>query len=207
MLVDHPNFPPILSASPPDPAPDLSDIFSDSPPQSPSANSTHPSDIECLRSTHSTAGYREGVSASKTKALQPGFDEGYTLGAVLGLRVGKILGILHGVCEALKDTDEEYKQKYENMRSRAIQELKFENIFAKEWWGEDGVWKWDVLVKSPLPKQEVESERNEVETFVDVADSHPIIKTWFELLSGLIKELDVNKTAFLGAEWEAGRIS
>ncbi|KAL8985824.1 MAG: hypothetical protein Q9177_004326 [Variospora cf. flavescens] len=83
-------------ASTPEP---LSDIFSDSPPASPTSKQpSEPSDIPRLRSTHATNGYRDGISASKDQALQPGFDEAYPLGAILGLRVGYVLGVLEGLC-------------------------------------------------------------------------------------------------------------
>ena len=54
-----------------------------------------------MRSTHSTAGYREGLAAAKTAALQAGFDEGFALGAVIGGKVGELAGVLEGVCRAL----------------------------------------------------------------------------------------------------------
>ncbi|KAI9879206.1 MAG: Essential protein Yae1, N terminal, partial [Pleopsidium flavum] len=81
----------------------MDDIFTSSPPPSPTSNITtqHPSDIPHLRSTHSTAGYRDGIAASKEQYIQSGFDEGYALGAVLGLRVGWILGVLEGLYAAL----------------------------------------------------------------------------------------------------------
>lgn len=44
-----------------------------------------------------TDGYREGLSISKTKHVQVGFDEGYPVGAAVGARVGYVLGVLEGL--------------------------------------------------------------------------------------------------------------
>jgi hypothetical protein len=49
-----------------------------------------------------TAGYREGISESKEKFLQDGFDEGWKVGAEVGICVGELLGKLSGMSNALK---------------------------------------------------------------------------------------------------------
>jgi hypothetical protein len=54
------------------------------------------SDLPAMQRQHMTAGYREGLSDSKAKSMQGGFDEGYPIGFELGLRVGKIFGVLEG---------------------------------------------------------------------------------------------------------------
>ncbi|KAK4989441.1 Essential protein Yae1, N terminal [Elasticomyces elasticus] len=78
------------------------------------AASPEHSDIARLRSTHTTNGYRDGISESKAKFVQEGFDEGYSLGAVLGLRAGWILGVL--------------------------EELKTQALFGQQYFGPDGIW-------------------------------------------------------------------
>ncbi|KAL4924540.1 Yae1 family protein [Aspergillus undulatus] len=80
-------------------APDssLDDIFGSSPPHSQSATTLEPSDLPLLRREHVTAGYRDGISASKADHVQHGFDTGFPVGAQLGMRAGTILGILEGV--------------------------------------------------------------------------------------------------------------
>ncbi|MCJ1315946.1 Essential protein Yae1, N terminal [Xylographa vitiligo] len=183
---------PLVTTTPPLPSPPpqsdlLSDIFSSSPspPRSPHPHNpdlhhtTHPSDIPRLRSQHSTAGYRDGLSASKTPTLQPGFDEGYTLGAVLGLKTGELLGILDGLCAALKSGHRtrpsgagsavdsrpseraaeiysaaaaDHAAAYErltHLRRRATTELAPQRVFAAEFWGPDGVWSWGVVPAAP----------------------------------------------------------
>ena len=60
------------------------------------------SDLPYLRRQHVTAGYRDGVTFSKTKNVQKGFDQGFPVGAQLGLRAGTILGILEGLTKGLE---------------------------------------------------------------------------------------------------------
>ncbi|KAL4951045.1 hypothetical protein BDW69DRAFT_45794 [Aspergillus filifer] len=87
-------------------APDssLDDIFGSSPPHSqsqtlpPQSNtSIEPSDLPLLRRQHVTAGYRDGISASKADHVQHGFDAGFPVGAQLGMRAGTIIGIIEGI--------------------------------------------------------------------------------------------------------------
>lgn len=58
------------------------------------------SDVPRLRVTHTTAGYRAGISASKEQYIQQGFDLGYDVGGRFGLRAGVILGLLRGLVAA-----------------------------------------------------------------------------------------------------------
>jgi hypothetical protein len=53
-----------------------------------------------MQRQHMTAGYREGLSDSKAKSMQGGFDQGYPIGFELGLRVGKVFGVLEGFLAA-----------------------------------------------------------------------------------------------------------
>lgn len=99
----------------PHPAPDnsLDDIFGSSSPETatteppmpkPTApSSAEPSDLPSLRRQHVTAGYREGISASKAQHVQRGFDTGYPVGAQIGMRAGTVLGILEGIARGLEE--------------------------------------------------------------------------------------------------------
>ncbi|OJJ99959.1 hypothetical protein ASPACDRAFT_60772 [Aspergillus aculeatus ATCC 16872] len=89
----------------------LDDIFGSSPPHdAPDHNHHHhtpapanePSDLPSLRRQHVTAGYRDGLAASKSTQVQSGFDAGFPIGAQLGMRVGTILGILEGAIRGLE---------------------------------------------------------------------------------------------------------
>ncbi|KAJ5885087.1 hypothetical protein N7495_009597 [Penicillium taxi] len=86
----------------------LDDIFGSSPPeteheQREPTNSNELSDLPSLRRQHVTAGYRDGVTASKSQNVQAGFDAGFPIGAQLGMRAGTILGILEGITRGLED--------------------------------------------------------------------------------------------------------
>lgn len=176
----------------------LDDVFSDSPPASPSHTATatlqsqEPSDIPRLRTTHTTAGYREGIAASKTQSLQPGFDEGYSLGAVLGLRVGYIIGVLEALRVAISGTE---KQRIRNTLREAREELSVEKVFARGVWGEDGVWAYEVAGK----EEEV--------TFEEVADAHPVLRKWKSRVHEEMKRFGVDEGRFGGEEWERGRLN
>ncbi|KAL8696864.1 MAG: hypothetical protein Q9224_002578 [Gallowayella concinna] len=187
------------SASPPTNL--LSDIFSDSPPASPSSTHHHPtepSDIPRLRSTHVTNGYREGIAAAKDEAVQPGFDEAYPLGAILGLRIGYILGILEGLCGALtvkkiskpganekagkeRDVMQEEGKRMGGLLKRAREELNMETLFGKEYWTSDGLWAYQVHGKAG--EQDV--------TFWEVAEQHPAVRKWMETVRNEVQKAGI----------------
>lgn len=164
----------------------LDDVFG-SAPSSPSHNPANShekdgneewSDIPRLKEKHETEGYRDGVGKGKAETVQAGFDEGYTLGAVMGLRVGKILGLLQGQLAAIRKMTTkpecekgwwgEQKSELQKFAGDAEEELKTESLFGIEYWGKDGIWKYEVPG---------EKEGREV-LFPDVASAHPLIKKW-----------------------------
>ena len=177
----------------------LADVFSDSPPASPShaapatLQSQEPSDIPRLRTTHTTAGYRDGIAASKTQSLQPGFDEGYSLGAILGLRVGYILGILEALYVAVPPVGEG-KDRLNTMLREAREDLSVGKVFGRGVWGKDGVWAYEVASK----EEEV--------TFEEVVNAHPVLKEWNARVKEEMERLGVDEGKFRGEEWERGRI-
>ncbi|KAL8718110.1 MAG: hypothetical protein Q9225_004716 [Loekoesia sp. 1 TL-2023] len=192
----------------------LSDVFSDTPPASPSSTtpySAEPSDIPRLRSIHVTNGYREGIASSKEQALQPGFDEVYPLGAILGLRVGYILGVLEGLCSAYQsakpapigaggeedtgvETKESEGKKAGELLVRAKEEFKLEMLFGKGYWNNDGMWAYKVRRKE------------EDVTFWEVADQHPVVKKWSATVRDEVQKAGVQNAeeGFLGIGVEGG---
>lgn len=130
------------------------------------------SDIPRLKEKHETEGYRDGVTKGKGESVQAGFDEGYGLGAVLGLKIGKILGLLEGVYAAICTAEgEEWKverELAEKLFEAAKKDLSAQSVFGTEWWGQDGIWKYDVPG---------EKEGKEV-VFPDVAAAHPLVQKW-----------------------------
>lgn len=194
----HSSPPPRESSPPQSPhydnnANNFDDIFGSAPsspsllPSSASHGNTEPSDIPRLRSTHSTAGYRDGLTASKGTTIQEGFDEGFGLGATMGLRVGAILGILEGIWSAVaksekavasgkpastgadldlgaEKTTQNEGERLRGLVIKARNALRTENVFGTEYWGSDGIWKYDV--------KEGDNGWN------DVVDAHPLIQAW-----------------------------
>ena len=136
-----------------------------------------------------TNGYREGIAASKEKHIQEGFDEGYSLGAEIALKAGWIIGALEGLRYALasqKPSDEngeavDAREVTAELLKQAEEELKMAKLFSREYFGEDGVWIYDV------PDQEHES----AVTFARVAKAHPIITMLSKRLDELCGRLGV----------------
>ncbi|KAF8542204.1 hypothetical protein BDD12DRAFT_803099 [Trichophaea hybrida] len=150
------------------------DIWGDdsSHPSSPSSfpPTTSPSaDLQKLRQTHITLGYRDGITASKSHYLQPGFDEGYQLGGRIGIHVGWI----HGVIDALSHIFPSDAEVLRAVRD-AYCELAVETVYGKEWWDEGGVWKWEV--------------EGDAVSFDKVVDAFPLLKKWSERVQALAVE-------------------
>ncbi|KAG9672368.1 essential protein-like protein Yae1, partial [Aureobasidium melanogenum] len=143
------------------------------------------SDIPRLRSVHVTAGYRDGISVSKAEHVQHGFDEGFSLGAVIGVKAGFLLGVLEGLVRAIiqssaSSINDKVKQDVIAKFVTARQDLGLQSLFAREWFGEDGIWKFEVEGR----------DEGEV-TFRDVADAHPVIGKWATEIDELKKRFGV----------------
>lgn len=188
----------VVPPSPPFPARNnpLDDIYG-STPSSPTfsphelsnPNSSHERDHEILSDLPSrqraldTDAYREGLSNSKGQFVQEGFDEGYSLGANLGQRVGYILGVVQGFVTALKGYDELRWQEAKQLWQSAQKELAIQELLGQKWVDEEGIWKW-----------EVRGEEEEV-TFREVADQHPVVKSWSDKVRRMAQKWGVNLDA------------
>ncbi|THY04422.1 essential protein-like protein Yae1 [Aureobasidium pullulans] len=138
------------------------------------------SDIPRLRSTHVTNGYRDGISVSKAEHVQHGFDEGFSLGAVIGIKSGFLLGVLEGIVRAIQASATIATEAKEDVIAKFVlarSELGLQSLFGREWFGEDGIWKFDVKGKN---EEEV--------TFRDVADAHPLVDKWVKEVENLKKK-------------------
>jgi hypothetical protein len=156
-----------------------------------------PSDIPRLRSEHSTSGYRDGLSAAKNTTIQEGFDEGYSLGAVMGLEIGILLGLLEGICQAVGNIGASYdseKERTNTLLDSAKRELRTEEIFGRDWWIEDGTWKFEVLGEGVDGAGEF--------TFKDVVNSHPTILKWKRLVNEEVGRWALDLTILERAEDE-----
>jgi hypothetical protein len=175
---------------------DLDDVFG-SEPDSLSDNdfighgggNTEWSDIPRLREKHETEGYRDGMTKGKAESVQKGFDEGYGLGAVLGLRVGKIVGLLEGICAAVQsargNAEDGWKEEHERLEGlleTAKLETKTMCVFGRDYFDADGIWRF------PIPG---EGEGEEV-VFPDVANNHPLIQKWEDIVAGEIRKWNLD---------------
>ena len=147
-------------------------------------SSDHPSDISRLRRLHVTNGYREGIAASKEAHIQAGFDEGYSLGAEVALKAGRLLGAFEGLCRALpRDVTDGIvattRQMVQGLTQEAENALSVGQLLGPQYFGEDGVWQFEVL------GEEAEA------TLAQIAEAHPLIKKWTENLRALCAKLKV----------------
>ncbi|KAF1959000.1 hypothetical protein CC80DRAFT_490750 [Byssothecium circinans] len=146
------------------------------------------SDLPSRQRALDTDAYREGLSNNKGQFVQEGFDEGYSLGANLGILVGYILGILQGFMTALKGHDETRWEAAKKLWDDAQKELAIEEVLGQEWIDEEGIWKW-----------EVEGKDDEV-TFKEVAEQHPVLKTWIGRVRDIAQTWGVDLEALEGGQ-------
>ncbi|KAH7304976.1 hypothetical protein B0I35DRAFT_146500 [Stachybotrys elegans] len=135
---------------------------------------SHPSDMNRLRTEHTTAGYREGVSTAKETSIQAGFDEGFSLGATIGLQAGQLLGTLEGIAEALRGDGQDAAAAADELLAAAQADLGKASIFSPQYWAPDGNWTYEV------------GDGEEV-IFMDVALAHPLIRKWTEIVNEQMK--------------------
>ncbi|KAK0111653.1 Essential protein Yae1, N terminal [Cadophora gregata] len=178
---------------------DFDDVFGSAPSspsllpsQHPSTGNLEPSDIPRLREKHETEGYRDGVTKGKGESVQAGFDEGYGLGAVLGLKIGKISGLLEGILAGLRGEGlgmEGERTRMEGLVKGAKEELSTTSVFGREYWGEDGIWKFEV-------GKEGDGEGEVV--FPDVAAAHPLVRKWEGVVEEEVKRWGLDLGIFDG---------
>ncbi|KAL2271328.1 hypothetical protein VTJ83DRAFT_699 [Remersonia thermophila] len=189
-----------------------------------------PSDLPRLAQAHRTAGYRDGIALAKSRFAQPGFDEGYPLGAALGARAGELLGVLEGLAAAvglvslhssfppsppsssagaaagagaeLSSSSSLFQggadaygsssgnsssggggdgeaRRMEHLLAEARRELGPQAVFAQDYFsGEDGTWRYRVA------GEEGRGDDEDEVVFADVAEAHPLLRKWREIVRG-----------------------
>jgi Essential protein Yae1, N terminal len=149
------------------------------------------SDVRRVHTIHSTAGYRDGISASKEKFIQEGFDEGFLLGAELGFAVGYIQGCLEIIKGAFNNSiDQVYLKRVNEVVERASTELDLKNVFNPQYFDGNGVWKYPV--KGNAGGAAYDEEKDELNiTLEDAAKAHPIIIRWMKELENISDELKI----------------
>ncbi|KAM4064948.1 hypothetical protein HRG_004703 [Hirsutella rhossiliensis] len=165
----------------------LDDVFGSASPERQDAS--HPSDMRRLQSEHTTTGYREAIAVAKASTIQAGFDEGFSLGATIGLRAGRLLGMLEGISDAVGGRpDDEDAAAVAKLLAEARDELSTGRVFDPAYWATDGNWTFDV---EPASNGEI--------LFTDVADAHPLICKWSNVIGDQIKLWRIDE-AILGAD-------
>jgi hypothetical protein len=146
------------------------------------------SDIPRLQGIHSTNGYRDGIAATKEKFLQEGFDEGYALGAEIGAAAGKIVGLLESLAVTVGSGSGKATKPTEVVEalSRARTELSAKSLYDQEYFGEDGIWKYEVT-------GDTEGSKEDNVTFRLVASCHPLIRKWSATVNGLLDQSDLKR--------------
>jgi hypothetical protein len=91
--------------------------------------------------------------------------------------------VLEGIVRAVQssaDIAAEAKEEVIVKFITARQELGLQSLFGREWFGEDGIWKFEV-------KEDADGEV----TFRDVADAHPLVAKWVSEVEELKKKFGV----------------
>jgi hypothetical protein len=174
------------------------------------------SEVPRMQSIHNTAGYRDGVAASKEGHVQDGFDEGYTLGAEIGFRVGWIIGVLEGLLVGAHSStatspadvsktlprlavsssqgDQEaafhVQDTARQLLVEARSELTPQILYSEEYFQPDGVWKYELSAADHVTAESGT-------TFSTVAAEHPLVFKWNckvrQLSNSIGADLDVLK--------------
>jgi Essential protein Yae1, N terminal len=141
-------------------------------------------DVHRLRTTHTTAGYREGFAASREAAVQPGFDEGHLLGAALGLRAGYLQGVMEGIERGLNvaDLTQESRAALQLRMTEVKKDLQLQSLLGQQWIEIDGTWKW-----------KVDSLDGEQPTIGTIANAHPMIRRANRLVGTYCRILGVER--------------
>lgn len=148
----------------------------------------HPSDVPRLQQEHTTAGYRDGITAAKATSIQAGFDEGFGLGATLGLRVGRLLGLLEGIVAAAAAPQTEASLR---RLGDARAELGVKSVLGAAFWHADGTWKYEVG-EGDSSSSAGEQEHEQL-LFAHVVDAHPLVAKWTAIVRDEMQRLGLDE--------------
>lgn len=166
---------------------------------------SHPSDMRRLQAEHSTAGYRDGVTAAKAASVQAGFDEGFGLGAALGLRAGELLGVLEGLVAATSSPgsggDNSHAARLGGLLDVARDELSPRAIFGSTYWAPDGTWIYPVATVAAGNDGD---ENPEDVLFRDVVEAHPLVSRWRAVVQEEMERWGIDKSALFRDETNTG---
>jgi Essential protein Yae1, N terminal len=133
------------------------------------------SEVPHVYATHHQAGYREGISVSKTAHLQAGFDEGYLLGAEFGYAIGW----LTAAAEALETARRPDSAALGGLQ-RVGEGLTLRSVYGSEYFDAEGKWLYPVAIKE-----------GKQPSLQDVVLAHPVIGRYVALLKNESKRSGV----------------
>ncbi|EJT81637.1 hypothetical protein GGTG_01615 [Gaeumannomyces tritici R3-111a-1] len=167
---------------------------------------SHPSDMRRLQAEHSTAGYRDGVTAAKAASVQAGFDEGFGLGAALGLRAGELLGVLEGLAAATSSPGaggySGHAARLGGLLDAARDELSPRAIFGSTYWAPDGTWVYPVAAVAAA--EDGGGGDHEDVLFEDVVEAHPLVAKWRAVVQEEMERWGIDKGALFRYEANTG---
>ncbi|MCJ1423367.1 Essential protein Yae1, N terminal [Sticta canariensis] len=167
-------------------------------------------------------GFDEGYSLGAVLGLRVG----YMLGVLEGLWAAFVSGEKKGRKNAGESEGEgadeargeEEAKRLAKLLAEAKTELALEKVFGQEWWGEDGMWKFAVEPprggaggdgngnRNNSRGDDHDDDRSGEVTFVEVADQHPLLERWSNIVRAEMQRLGVRENTFEGEEWEKGRV-
>lgn len=140
---------------------------------------------------HNNAGYLAGITATKQKYLQTGFDASYRHGAEMGLEVGYILGVLQAAAvvqsinsRGTDNSDTNWEKTYDFVSSN---DLSPKGIFDKQFYEKS---------PSKLPRalyNPTDLTDSDIDKFVaqnvsfGPVNSHPHVKKWSDQINKQLK--------------------
>ncbi|KAK7946695.1 uncharacterized protein PG986_011016 [Apiospora aurea] len=147
------------------------------------ARETHPSDMRRLQTEHSTAGYREGITAAKAQSIQ----------------AGQLLGYLEGIAGALRASsngsgDDSNHNPASALYAKAQTELAAEAIFGEQFWNPDGTWNYEIASGA------TGEQHSDSIIFEDVANAHPAVTKWTKVVGDLLDQHNIDRAVLDLAE-------
>ncbi|KAF3350219.1 UPF0676 protein [Verticillium dahliae VDG2] len=121
-----------------------------------------------------------------------------SLGAAIGSQAGQIIGLLEGVAHALAGHDDaSLAEAAARSVEEARHELQVEKLFGPDYWNTDGTWNYEVAAKTKADGTQEKGRAGEDDIlFADVADAHPLIVKWTEVVEAAVARWGIDRAVF-----------
>lgn len=110
------------------------------------------------------------------------------------MRGGWIIGVLEGVARGGQGVDQ-----VKILLKEARQELSIKSLYAPEYFGQDGIWTYNIGEKT-----EGQAEDDEELDFRKVAAAHPVVGKWMGVVEALAKDAGLDLERMKDKDEEAG---